>query len=178
MAVHDMPATNNEPTLSPKALTKTILEAGLAAKLTAAGLPSITIQTDSWFSMKNQKVPQIVLTNFYQETEIANMNPAATIAATTNIGYVVVHLLTPNDDQMWKLLKIIREQVLVNANNGSANPEWGGYGYKFIKISDVVNVAEPIQVNDKEAFFGKGFEGNTIGGVRTDIELTLMWDNA
>lgn len=173
-----MPSTNNEPALSPKALTKTILETGLTAKLTAVGLPNITIQTDSWFSMKNQKVPQIVLTNMYQETAIANLNPTATIAPTTNIGYVVAHILTPTDTDMWKLLKIIKEQVLVTANNGMANPEWGGYGYKFIKISDVVNVAEPIQVNDKEAFFGKGFEGNTIGGVRTDIELTLMWDNA
>ncbi len=173
-----MPSTNNEPALSPKALAKVILEAGLTAKLTAVGLPNITIQTDSWFSMKNQKVPQVVLTNFYQETTIANLNPTATIAPTTNIGYVVVHILTPTDADMWKLLKIIREQVLVNANNGSANPEWGGYGYKFIKISDVVNVAEPITVNDKEAFFGKGFEGNTIGGVRTDVELTIMWDNA
>lgn len=173
-----MPSTNNEPTLSPKAFTKTILEAGLTAKLTAVGLANITIQTDSWFSMKNQKVPQIVLTNMYQETVVANLNPSVTIAPTTNIGYVVVHILTPNDSDMWNLLKIIREQVLVTANNGIENPEWGGYGYKFIKISDVVNVAEPIQVNDKEAFFGKGFEGNTIGGVRTDVELTLMWDNA
>jgi len=173
-----VPVTNNEPTLSPKAFVKTILDTTLASKLTAAGLPAITIKTDSWFSMKNQKVPQIVLTNLYEDTQSVTMNPSATYTDTTSNAYILVHILAPDDDTMWRLLKVIRGELLVNANNGTDNPEWGSYGYKFIKISSIQNTTEPIGVQDKEGFFGEGFKGNTIGGSRIDIELTIQWDNA